>query len=112
MAAPAATVQYFLMTLPRAVFVLARVPEGGPTDTEMVLYGLDRPGGRVTPVFSSIRTAADFLTGAERSGHAVPFDYIFRMDGARLAADFPDVEAMLDPTAEAVFGSPGASGSH
>lgn len=93
------------MNLPAAVFILALVPEGGPSDARMVIYGLERPDGRFTPVFSSIRTAADFLTQAQQLGHTVAFDYIFRTDATRLALDFPEYQPLLDPTAEAIFGS-------
>jgi hypothetical protein len=91
------------MDLPATVFILALVPEGGPSEARMVIYGLDRPDGRVTPVFSSIRTAADFLTRAQQLGQTVPFDYIFRADAARLASDFPEYRPVLDPTADTLF---------
>lgn len=96
------------MGLPATVFLLALVPEGGPTDTRMDILAVDGPEGRRTPVFSSIRTAADFLTRAQQLGRSVKFDYLFRADASRLAADFPEYEAVLDPSADALYGQPAA----
>jgi len=101
-------VQYGVVGAPTTVFILALVPEGGPTDARMVLVTLAGPTGPITPVFSGIRSAADFLTRAQQLGHPVTFDYIFRLDHGRLAAEFPDMEPLLDPTAEAVFGDSAA----
>jgi hypothetical protein len=109
MASRVPTVQYGVVAAPATVFILALVPEGGPTDTRMVLVTLAGPSGPITPVFSSIRTAADFLTRAQQLGHPVTFDYVFRLDHGRLAADFPDTKPLLDPTAEAVFGDAAAA---
>lgn len=97
------------MAAPTTVFILALVPEGGPTEARLVLVTLDRPTGAITPVFSSIRTAADFLTRAEQLGRPVTFDYLFRLDYRRLAVDFPDTRALLDPTVDAVFGDAAAA---
>ncbi len=96
------------MGLPATVFLLAQVPAGGPTDTQMDILAVDGPGRRRMPVFSSIRTAADFLTRAQELGRPVRFDYLFRADASRLAADFPEYEAILDPSADALYGEPAA----
>jgi hypothetical protein len=96
------------MALPATVFLLALVPAGGPTDTRMEIPTLDGPRGRRMLVFSSIRTAADFLTRAEQLGRPVKFDYLFRADAGRLAADFPEYEPILDPSADALYGEPAA----
>ncbi|TMD09533.1 MAG: hypothetical protein E6J01_01550 [Chloroflexi bacterium] len=69
---------------------------------------MDGPQGRRMLVFSSIRTAADFLTRAEQLGRPVKFDYLFRADASRLTADFPEYEAILDPSADALYGEPAA----
>src|SRR2546428_3601636 len=87
------------MGLPATVFLLALVPAGGPTDTRMEILAVDGPGGHRTPAFSSIRTAADFLTRAQQLGRSAHFDYLFRADAGRLAADFPEYEPILDPSA-------------
>jgi hypothetical protein len=100
------------MDLPATVFLLALVPEGGPTDTRMEIPTFEGPAGRRMPVFSSIRTAADFLTRAEQLGRPVKFDYLFRADAGRLAADFPEYEAILDPSADALYGEPAAPAEH
>jgi hypothetical protein len=93
------------MDLPATVFILARIREGGPADEGMALYAVNGPGRPRTPVFSSIRTASEFLTRAQQLGHAVRFDYLFRADGARLDSDFPEYEAVLDPVADELFGA-------
>jgi len=96
------------MDLPATVFLLALVPEGGPTDTRMEIPTVDGPQGPRMLVFSTIRTAADFLTRAEQLGRPVKFDYLFRADASRLASDFPEYEAILDPNADALYGEPAA----
>lgn len=70
----------------------------------MALYAVDGPKGHLTPVFSSIRTASDFLTRAQQLGHPVHFDYLFRADAARLESDFPENEVVLDPVADDLYG--------
>lgn len=100
------------MELNATVFVLARVPEGGPTDERMVLCTVDGPDGPRTPVFSSIRTAADFLTRAQQLGHPVPFDYLFRTDASRLDTDFPEYRPVLDPNADAIYAGTAAPRDH
>ena len=100
------------MDLPATVFLLALVPEGGPTDTRMEIPTVDGPQRRRMLVFSSIRTAADFLTRAQQLGRSVHFDYLFRADASRLAADFPEYEPILDPSADAIYGEPTAPAEH
>lgn len=94
------------MDMPPTVFVLALVPEGGPDEARMAIYRLDQPDGAVTPVFSSIRTAAEFLSRAQQLGHPVHFDYLFRADATRLATDFPDYQPVLDPSADRLYPDP------
>ncbi len=92
------------MDLPDPLFILARVPEGGPTEEKMVLFTLTSPDGlRHTPVFSSMQRAASFLANAQELGMRVPLDYIFRAAGAAFWPDFPDYIPTLDPSAEDFF---------
>ena len=50
------------MDLPERIFVLARLPADGPGEGAMRLYTVAGPKeGRLTPVFSSIVRAAQFL---------------------------------------------------
>lgn len=94
------------MEMPATVFILALVPPGGPDGAGMAIYGVDRPEGALTPVFSSIRTAAEFLTRAQQLGHPVHFDYLFRADTTRLASDFPEYRPVLDPSADHLYPEP------
>jgi len=92
------------VSLPDPVFILARVPEGGPSAERMDLFSLPGPDGRRrTPVFSTMRLAAGFLAQAQELGITVPLDYIFRAAGPDFAPDFPDYTPSLDPSAEAFF---------
>src|SRR3989442_16032873 len=94
------------MDLPATVFLLALVPEGGPTDTRMEIPTVDGPQRRRMLVFSSIRTAADFLTRAEQLGRPAKFDYLFRADATRLTADFPESKASPAPSADGLYVEP------
>ena len=95
--------------LPDSLFILARVPEGGPSEERMVLFSLDEPDGRKrTPVFSSMRQAAAFLAEAQELGVRVPLDYIFRATSRAFGPDFPDYAPILDPSAADFFSAPPA----
>ena len=95
------------MELPDPLFILALVPEGGPTEERMVLFSLpSEEGDRLTPVFSSMQLAAGFLEQAQQLGRRVPIDYVFRAAGAAFASQFPGYKPMLDPSAKAFFQEP------
>ena len=86
------------MDLPERVFVLARLPADGPGEGAMRLYTVAGPKeGRLTPVFSSIVRAAQFLEGAQEAGVKLAFDYIFPTTPAQLSAEFGAYEPVLDP---------------
>lgn len=86
--------------LPERVFVLARLPAGGPGDGPMRLYTLAGPDQQpLTPVFSSIVRAAQFLEGAQAAGVTIGFDYVFPTAPAQLQSEFAGIQPVLDPAA-------------
>ena len=88
------------MDLPERIFVLARLPADGPGEGAMRLYTVAGPKeGRLTPVFSSIVRAAQFLEGAQEAGVKLAFDYVFPTTPAQLSAEFGAYEVVLDPDA-------------
>lgn len=93
--------------LPERVFVLARLPAGGPGDGPMRLYTLAGPDEQpITPVFSSIVRAAQFLEGAQAAGVKIGFDYVFPATAAQLITEFAAIRPILDPAAEALYSRP------
>jgi hypothetical protein len=93
------------MALPERVFVIVVESEAGRDPEKMPLLSQTEPGGvRRTAAFSSMLHATTFLNQAQQLGHFVKLDYIFPADGRRLAEDFPEYEARLDPSPEAFFG--------
>jgi hypothetical protein len=94
------------MDLPQRVYVLARLPADGPGEGAMRLYTLAGPDQRpLTPVFSSIVRAAQFLEGAQAAGVKIAFDYVFPTSAAQLAADFSAYQTVLDPDSGDLFAS-------
>ena len=98
------------MDLPERIYVLARLPADGPGEGAMRLYTVAGPGERpLTPVFSSIVRAAQFLEGAQAAGVKIAFDYVFPTTAAQLAADFSAYEPVLDPQASEIYTGQGSS---
>jgi hypothetical protein len=90
--------------LPERVFVLARVPEGGPSEERMVLFSIgDRAGSRRTPVFTSMSRVAAFLEAAQALGFHPRLDYVFPTSAERLALDLNEYTPVLDPEAADFF---------
>jgi hypothetical protein len=82
------------------IFVLARVPPGGPTSQSMLLFFVEGPnGGRLTPVFHSMAAAAAFLEQAQALGHRVPLDYVFPLTADRFGEELAGYTPVLEPTA-------------
>jgi hypothetical protein len=99
------------MDLPQRLYVLARVPAGGPSELEMNVYSVPGRDGRpVTPAFSRMTKVAEFLQGAQDLGRSVPLDYVFPADGPRFQAEFPAFTIVLDPAAADFFGAGAESG--
>jgi hypothetical protein len=97
--------------LPQRLYILARVPSGGPREDQMALYSVPGPDGRpITPAFSRITKVAEFLQGAQDLGRSVPLDYVFPADGPGFQAEFPGYTIVVDPAAAEFFGG-GAPGS-
>ena len=98
------------MDLPERVYVLARLPAEGPGEGAMRIYSLAGGGERpLTPVFSSIVRAAQFLEGAQAAGVKIAFDYVFPTTAAQLAADFGAYQAVLDPQVSEIYTGQGSS---
>lgn len=92
------------MELPERVFVLARLPVGGAGDGPMRLYALSGEQEEpLTPVFSSIVRAAQFLEGAQAAGVTLGFDYVFPASAAQLTTEFAAYRPVLDPAAADFF---------
>jgi hypothetical protein len=90
---------------PERVFVIVVESEGGRDPERMPLLSRTEPSGaRRTAAFSSMLLATAFLSQAQELGHFVKLDYIFPVDGSRLAEDFPEYEVRLDPSPQAFFG--------
>jgi hypothetical protein len=68
-----------------------------------LLSQADAVGTRRAPVFSSMLLATTFLSQAQQLGYFVKLDYIFPANGGRLAEDFPEYQAQLDPSPQAFF---------
>jgi hypothetical protein len=93
------------MPLPERVFVIVVESEGRRDPERMPLLSQTRPDGtRRTAAFSSMLHATTFLSQAQQLGYYVKLDYIFPVDGHRLAEDFPEYEVRLDPSPQAFFG--------
>ncbi len=85
------------------LFVTVEVSAG--PDTPMTLWSMRdaSTGARLTPAFSTMEAASRFLADALKTHRLVALDYIFRCEWRRLQSDFPDLEAVLDPTAAEFF---------
>jgi hypothetical protein len=93
------------MPLPERVFVIVVETEDGRDPERMPLLSQsDASGGRLAPVFSSMLLATTFLSQAQQLGYFVKLDYIFPVDGGRVAADFTEYKVQLDPSPQAFFG--------
>lgn len=93
------------MPIPERVFVIVVESEGERDPERMPLLSQPGPGAtRRTPAFSSMLLATTFLSQAQQLGHFVKLDYIFPADARRLAQDFPEYEARLDPSPQSFFG--------
>lgn len=91
------------MAFPDRVFVIV-VETNGPRDPErMALLSQKTVGGRLAPTFTSMQLATAFLARAQELGYVVKLDYIFPVDGAILAEDFPGHEFRLNPSPENFF---------
>lgn len=92
------------MALPERVFVIVVESEGGRDPERMPLLSQTQPDGtRRSAAFSSMLHATTFLNQAQQLGHYVKLDYIFPVDGRRLAEDFPEYEVRLDPSPQSFF---------
>jgi hypothetical protein len=92
------------MPMPERVFVIVVESQGGRDPEAMPLLSqTDAAGSRRAPVFSSMLLATTFLSQAQQLGYFVKLDYIFPANGSRLAADFPEYQAVLDPSPQAFF---------
>jgi|SRR2546421_2337789 len=94
------------MPLPDRVFVIVVEGDAGRDPDRMPL--LSRPEGVqvLAPAFSSMQHATTFLAQAQELGYYVKLDYIFPVDGRRLAQDFPGHTFRLDPTPQSFFPPP------
>ena len=70
-----------------------------------LLSHIDADSARDTPAFSSMLLATTFLSQAQQLGYYVKLDYIFPVDGRRLAEDFPEYRVRLDPSPQSFFGA-------
>jgi hypothetical protein len=98
------------MSLPERVFVIVVESEGGRDPERMPLLSQTQADGtRRSAAFSSMLHATTFLSQAQQLGHYVKLDYIFPVDGRRLAEDFPEYQVRLDPSPQAFFGAESAT---
>ena len=82
------------------IFVLARVPPGGPTSESMLLFSVEGPdGARLTPVFRSMAAAASFLEQAQALGQRIPLDYVFPLTADRFNQELAGYTPVLEPPA-------------
>lgn len=91
------------MPLPDRVFVIVTESESGHDPDRMPLLARAEGEVRVAPAFSSMLIATTFLARAQELGFYVKLDYIFPVDGGRLAEDFPGHEFVLDISPQAFF---------
>ena len=85
------------------VFVIVVENQGGRDPDRMPLLNREADGRRLSPAFTTMQRATQFLSAAQELGYHVELDYIFPAAKQRLGEDFPGHEFHFDPSPEAFF---------